>query len=84
MEIKQIEGTSSGLRLTPYSRIGHSPSVRQELEVVRRGISVSGSGSSRTHPHRLTAQAQPAPGGALSQWDVVNTITLSETSESNF
>ena len=72
------------LQLTQYSRIGHSPSVRHE---VRSGIGEAfqfrGSGISRTHPHRLTAQAQPAPDGALSRWDVVNTITLGEIAETH-
>ncbi|MEC0255664.1 hypothetical protein [Paenibacillus lautus] len=39
-----------------------------------------GSEFSRTHPHRLTA-SRPAPGGALSRWDVVNTGTLDEIPE---
>ncbi len=42
-----------------------------------------GSRFSRTHPHRLTAQAQPVPGGTLSRWDVVNTITLGEIDVKN-
>lgn len=40
-------------------------------------FSIQGSEISRTHPHRLTA-SRSAPGGALSRWTVVNTITLSE------
>jgi hypothetical protein len=58
-------------QITSYSRIG-ACRLLGPPEVDKQG-----SGVRRTHPHRLTA-SRPAPDGALSRWDVVNTGTLSE------
>ena len=69
--------------ITPYSRIGHSPSVRHEVRSgFGEGFQSRGSIISRTHPHHLTA-SRPAPDGALRWWDVVNTTTLSAIAQSN-
>ena len=63
------------------SRMGRqAPSVRFEAKHIRLAAQVSGKQIQRTHPHHLTA-LRPAPDGALRWWDVVNTITLSETAE---
>lgn len=78
MGVLKVRAFRRMARITPYSRIGHSPSVRHEVRC-GFGEAFQFSGK-REQPDTSAPTKRIAPGDfvALTRWDVVNTITLTE------